>query len=670
MESIQKVRTVDEVFHAVADLSIETRNRFFREHAIETTLVKEVERLIVFDASATLPLANNIGQVVDWTLERFEQSQVRCGAYQLRTVLGHGGMGIVYRAERVDGELTQRVAVKLLQPGADVPDMRRRFLKERQILSTLSHPNVAKLLDAGHRRDGQPYLVMEFIDGEPIDTYAAELSMRQSAALFLKVCDAVSYLHRNLVMHRDLKPSNILVTRDGEPKVLDFGIAKIFEMGSDSGRTSVRIATPDYASPEQLAGRPITTATDIYSLGAVLYKMLTGECPRASGGDPAKAIALALSASPVTPPSKLAPHLKRDLEVVLMKALRWEPEQRYASVDALADDIRAFLDHRPVQARSGDVWYRARKLLRYHWASASAAALVIGSLSAGLYLANRERNIAEERFGQLRQLSGKVIGLDRSIRTLPGSIQARQQLVVVSLQYLERISRDSQGDLELSREISDGYWRMARIQGVNAESNLGDPANAQASLNKSAALIESILAARPRDRNALFRSALIAHDQMIIASDERSPDVMIHATKAVDRLEEFLRHNDPRDPVRLDGFLQPGNSREAELRGVATIFTNVALALVNLHRFEEGAAYARRAADIAEPIPSAPETGAALSVLANALRYQGRLHEALHIVRKARMLSEKACIRAIPRGCSAGMAPSFAKAAFWASGMP
>ena len=194
--------------------------------------------------------------IVEHYSERIELNDLQCGPYRLGKLLGRGGMGRVYAAERADGEVQQRVAVKLLQPGADPAQFRQLFLSERQILATLSHPNIARLLDAGHRDDGQPYLVMEYVEGKTIDVYAAGYRYRQKIALFIKVCAAVSYLHRNLVVHRDLKPSNILVTEEREPKLLDFGIAKILDLAGDATVTNVRMLTPEYASPEQAAGGP------------------------------------------------------------------------------------------------------------------------------------------------------------------------------------------------------------------------------------------------------------------------------------------------------------------------------------------------------------------------------------------------------------------------------
>ncbi|MCC6368023.1 MAG: serine/threonine protein kinase [Bryobacterales bacterium] len=282
------------------------------------------------------------------------------GPYRLVRLLGHGGMGAVYLADREDGEVSQRVAIKFLGLTAGFPEMRGHFRQERQILASLAHPGIARLLDAGHT-GGQPYLVMEYIEGTHIDEYARKLDTRAILNLFLAICDAVSYAHRNLIIHRDLKPSNILIDSAGCPKLLDFGIAKILNE-SEETRASQRILTPEYASPEQALGGAQGTATDIYSLGAVLYRLLAGKVP----GDP-----------------RSRGSLGNDLGFILGKTMRPEPMARYASVDALASDIRAFLDQRPVEARKGNVWYRTRKFFRRYWLPAGAAAVAVCSLSTG-----------------------------------------------------------------------------------------------------------------------------------------------------------------------------------------------------------------------------------------------------------------------------------------------
>ncbi len=558
------------------------------------------------------------------------------GAYRVVSLIGRGGMGSVYMAERADGEIQQRVAVKLLRADGHRPVWRHRFLKERQLLASLHHSSIVQLLDAGQTADHQPFLVMEYVEGEPIDVYAARIDVRARLKLFLRVCEGVSHAHRHLIIHRDLKPSNILVDASGQPKLLDFGIAKLLDETGELTQTVERLLTPNYASPEQLSGEAQTTATDVYSLGAVLYKLLTGMAPREQSPASLKA--------EVAPPSQLNPDVPRDVDFIVRKALRFPPEDRYSSVDEFANDVRAALYWRPVQARSGDVWYRAQRFLRRYWVPVGATVLVMASLLTGLYIANRQRVIAERRFAQLRQLANKVIDLDRAIRILPGSTEARRRLVSASLEYLEGLSPEARQNLDLAQEIGDGYWRMARIQGVNAEFNLGDPAKAEASLRKADVLFDAVLAARPQDHNALFRSALVAHDRMILAdTDERYGDALVHARRSVERLESFMLHDDPRNPVRLDGFLRPGNAAESERSGVALLYVNVALTHVNRHLYADGARYARRAAELAQPIPSAQDLASgALSITANALRYQGDLEAALNTIREARRISDNA----------------------------
>jgi serine/threonine protein kinase len=640
---------IEEIFHAVADLPPDRRARYFVEHGIDSSIRSEVEQLLAFDSYSTASLRGNIGDVAQWTLTHVKSKGIRCGQYELTGLVGRGGMGSVYAADRVDGEITHKVAVKLLRPGADHPALRRRFLAERQILAGLSHPNVAKLLDAGHSEDGQPYLVMEYVQGDSVDVHLRDHSIRQKIALFLKVCTAVSYLHRNLVVHRDLKPSNILIGQDGEPKLLDFGIAKMLDLTNDSTVTSMRMLTPEYASPEQVDGRPVTTATDIYSLGVVLYELLTGTSPHQSGGGSAASLALAISSGNIIPPSKLAPIVKGDLEIILMKALRTEPQERYATVDAFADDLSAYLESLPIRARAGNFWYRARKFLRRHWVSAAAVTVVVSSLATGLYIANRQREIAnrqrtiaERRFGQLRQLSNRIMDVDRAMRVLPGSLDARRRLVSASLEYLEGLSKEARGNQDLAQEISDGYWRLARIQGGDTEFNLGDSAKAEASLNKADALIETVLAARPHDRGTLFRSAVIAHDRMILASNaKRDAEVLLYARKADARLRVLLTETGP--PVRLEGFLSPGDPVKAEREGIASIYANIALAHVNMHLFGEGARYAQLTVALVQSLPASQQVSSkGLSILANALRYQGDLDGALTAIHRARTLAEQA----------------------------
>src|SRR5262245_56279870 len=331
------------------------------------------------------------------------QAARRIGVYTLVTPVGEGGMGTVWLAERADGELQRKVAVKFLAAGGRRAGLRERFLRERQLLSSLSHPAIVQLIDAGHTDEGEPYLVMEYVDGQPIDEYAAALPTTEGLRLCLHVVDGASHADQRLIIHRDLKPSNILVDRTGQPKLLDFGLAKLLDDSGDETATLQRMLTPKYASPEQFRGSAHTTATDIYSLAAVLYMLMTGKSPNEATSPSASHRDRPSGGRTIPAASVLNPTVSIDLDYIFWKALRPEPEDRYASVDAFASDLRALLESRPVEARSGDRWYRTRKFLRRHRLQVGAAALIVVSLSIGLYIANRERVVAERRFRQVRQ---------------------------------------------------------------------------------------------------------------------------------------------------------------------------------------------------------------------------------------------------------------------------
>ena len=352
--------TVRQLFHELADVPRAERERILAERQIAPELRAEVESLLSYDSSSGESLARRISQVTEEALRAGDgPPSSYCGPYRLVRLLGFGGMGAVYLAERRDGEIEQRVAIKLLRVDADRPAWRDRFLRERQFLAYLNHSSIARVLDAGHTGDGRPYLVMEYVDGIPIDEYAAPLELRAQLALFLLVCDGVSHAHQHLIIHRDLKPSNILVDASGQPKLLDFGIAKLLDMTlnvtTDATQTVERLLTPDYASPEQLRGSIQTTTTDVYSLGVVLYKLLTGCSPhKPLSGTPSGNLGITRKTS-ITAPSRLNPKLSRDIDHILLKALRQEPKERYASVDAMASDVRAFLELRPVPAMPG-IW--------------------------------------------------------------------------------------------------------------------------------------------------------------------------------------------------------------------------------------------------------------------------------------------------------------------------
>jgi serine/threonine protein kinase len=612
------------LFHALADLSPSDRERVFRDRRTEPNIRAEVESLLGFDSAEDRSLTDLVGSAARNVLDSGTPGEIgHCGAYRLVRPLGSGGMGAVYLAERTDGEIQQKVAVKLLRGDISHPAWRGRFLKERQLLASLHHPSIVHVIDAGHTSDGRPYLVMEHVEGVPIDVYAAAIGLRERLRLFLRVCEGISHAHQHLIIHRDLKPSNILVEASGQPKLLDFGIAKPLDESDEFTQTVDRLLTPSYASPEQLGGTTQTTATDVYSLGAVLYRMLTGVAPFAN-------VPVA-SRGEIAPPSRLNPDIPRDLDFIVLKALRNEPEERYASVDAFAWDVRALLEYRPVLARSGNAWYRTRKFLRRYWVPVTAALLVMASLSAGLYVANRARVIAEQRFRQLRQLSSKVFELDKAIKTLPGSTVARQRLVSASLEYLEGLASDAHGNLDLDQEIGEAYERVAKVQGVPNELNLGEFAKAEVNLKKADSFIETVLASRPNDRSALRTSAVISNDRMILAETQnRRADALAYAQKA---------------GTRLDAFLRLGHAQDSELDEAAGIYGNIALASNNMHLYSQAVPYAEKCIEVARALPPRGPGGTrrsvGLSLLANARRYQGDLDGALQAIQEARKIVEQ-----------------------------
>jgi TolB-like protein/Tfp pilus assembly protein PilF len=314
----------------------------------------------------------------------------RIGRYRVIREIGRGGMGAVYLAERDDEEYRQRVAIKLVRGDADSGSVVRRFRQERQILAELDHPNIARLLDGGTTDEGLPYFVMEYVDGAPIDAFceAGKLAVRERLELFRTVCAAIGDAHRKQVVHRDLKPSNILVTAQGTPKLVDFGIAKVLTpaSGSELTATGTHLMTPEYGSPEQWRGRPVTAASDIYSLGVLLYRLLTGHSPYRVGPDQPHELGRAICEEDPAPPSAAAAptrqELAGDLDAIVLKAMRKEPERRYLTAEELSEDVRRHLEGRPVAARKDSVAYRAGRLVRRN----KAVAITVPTMAAAAVL--------------------------------------------------------------------------------------------------------------------------------------------------------------------------------------------------------------------------------------------------------------------------------------------
>ena len=429
------------------------------------------------------------------------------GPWQLAERIGIGGMGTVYRAKRADGAYERTVAIKLLRPGGDTDTLAQRLRTERALLARLEHPYIARLYDGGVTDDGLPYLAMEYVEGEPITAYADRegLSIKTRLALFLQVCEAVAYAHRSLIIHRDLKPSNILITdAEGEASVrlLDFGIAKLLheaEGESVETRTELFALTPAYAAPEQLRRQPITTATDVYGLGVVLYELLTGQRPYDLTDQTATEIEHLVCESEPPKPSLAAeePRLRGDLDTIILKALAKEPERRYASAEALADDLRRHLDGLPVQARPATTGYRVRTFVKRHRLGVAAAAALLLALLGGLgttlwqaRVADTERDRAERRFAVAREAAGAMLyDIHTAVARVPGTTTARELIVSTSLTYLNRLASEATDDVALRLDLAEAYRRVGDVQGNPADDNLGRTEEALASYRRGLALL-------------------------------------------------------------------------------------------------------------------------------------------------------------------------------------
>jgi len=410
---VSDLSRLSEIFDRAVDLSGTERERYLAEACgSRSDLRAAVEALLAQDVATGTPLDASLDDLVGLVLESEPPLQT-VGPYRILRELGRGGMGTVYLAERMDGLFDKRVAIKVVRRGMDTEEILGRFRAERQILATLEHPNIARLYDGGMTDDGRPYLVMEYVDGKRITDYVADRRLDPAArvALLREVAGAVSAAHRNLVVHRDLKPSNILVTDGGSTKLLDFGIAKLLSgdlQDRDQTIETNRVLTPTYASPEQVAGETITTASDVFSLGVVLHEMLTGHRPLWRGED---VVAPSVMVSTVWPnldgrepapsASSSPPNLDRlpgvlrgDLDAILLKALERDPDRRYSTVDLFIDDLDRWASARPVHARAPSTAYRARRFVRRNRIAVGAAVAVVVSLALGLGLALQQRNLA------------------------------------------------------------------------------------------------------------------------------------------------------------------------------------------------------------------------------------------------------------------------------------
>ncbi len=626
-EETARFHQAREQFESLLDLPEADRPPRLAELAArDPELAAEVERLLAWDRQA--------GEIF-----HLDPTPPELALYRLGELLGRGGMGAVYRAERTDGLYKKTVAVKVLESGPESAPLAGRFRAERQILAALEHPHIARLLDGGTTADGRPYFVMELVEGEPIDRYcdARRLPLPRRLEIFLKVCAAVSYAHRHLVVHRDLKPGNILVSQDGEPRLLDFGIAKLLERDAldltvEATAHGPAPLTPEYASPEQVCGRPVSASSDVYSLGVLLFRLATGRRPYSLTGlrldqmvaaiaerEPPKASVAARledgegppaaerAAARGTDPRALARRLAGDLDVVIATALRKDPERRYPSVEQLAHDVAAHLEGRPIRARRDTFGYRAGKLLQRHRWAASAAAVSLAALLALVVMLWRQRLDLLERQRQLiaeRNLSRSVSGFLTEVFAMPDPARSRGREVTASelldrgvAEIGSRLAAEPQARSELLLTMGRSYKSLGRYE------------QAAALFTEALALRRELSGTPPAAlADALHELAEVASLSGRYAEAERLEREALAARRS---------SGAPPDPSLVEGI------------------SRLATALHRGGRLEEAAATFEEAVALARRLDARPALAAALQRFASLERRRDRRGAAEELLREA-----------------------------------
>jgi tetratricopeptide (TPR) repeat protein len=617
----------------------------------------------------------------------------RIGAYRILRELGHGGMGTVYLAARADDQYQKRVAIKTIR-GLDSEEILKHFRRERQILAALDHPNIARLFDGGSTEDGLPYFVMEYIEGEPIDSFCDErkLPVQERLRLFQGVCAAVQFAHSNLVVHRDLKPKNILVDAQGVPKLLDFGIAKLLnpEVSGDAATGTALAMTPEYASPEQMRGRPITTATDVYSLGVVLYELLTGhrpygrdardslellravceeepERPSTAVGRTERRTLPSGAVQTTTPesasrtregtPEKLRRRLRGDLDNIVLMALRKEPQRRYRSVEALSEDIRRYLKGRPVTAHKATVWYRTGKFVRRNAVGVGAAAAVF-LLALGFVVVTtvqsrriaRERDRANREAATARRVSDFLVNLfnvsdpsesrgnsvtarellDKSVREIEGGLRDEPTIRGTLLYTMGQVY-DALGLGQQASDLAEKALAQLRAAPQPDESAI------------AAALVELAVIRRHLGQfdkaEPLYREALAIQEKRL---GPNHPDV----ARTLDDLglcyQEEAKY-DQAEALHRRALAILEKTTGPRSRDVATTLTNLANLFSLRGKYAEAEALERRALDIQESLlgPDHPEAVSGLNNLATINFYLEKYDTAEELFRRVLALDEK-----------------------------
>lgn len=541
---------LEQLFDAAVDLDDSARAEFVaRETRGDPELREELESLLRHDGRERV--AEVIGTLKRSASQETPLAGRRIGAYRLIREIGRGGMGAVFESVRVD-DFAQTAAIKLCGQAALPGVFRERFEQERQILASLQHPYIARLFDGGATDDGVPYFVMELVEGQSITSFckSQSLSPRARLELFAKVCEAVEHAHQRLIVHRDLKPANILVDNAGNPKLLDFGIAKLIDAAGNSAINTMTVAapvTPDYASPEQVRGGVVTTRTDVYQLGLVLFEMLTGRRAQTAATDSPATLEESICAVDLPLASAAAGNraFAGDIDTIVMTCVEKDAERRYASVAQLAADIRRYLDNRPIEARRTGALYKLRKfIVRNRLAAAAGAAVLIALIGGGaatMYQARR----AERRFEQVRGIAHALLfDVEDAVRPLAASTGAQQVVVRTALDYLNALSQEAAGDRRLQLEIGEGYARIAEIQGSLLEPSLARRDDASQNLRRALGILEELHKQQPVDVDT---AAALTSVYMLIAENEvrsgKTADGKQHLETAIGVMATAVKSN-------------------------------------------------------------------------------------------------------------------------------